>query len=178
MDARLDGVASAPLAGRVLYDHRRLTPAAASLLRLAEACDDERPGAVATDVDAALTLLEDVVLPRVIAEDEVLGAVVGWLLGEPEQVERAHATVAEVQVLMAALWRQRGLLWTSRRPAAVREIGRLLRALHSAIVVHLRTVEDVQLPQLQAELTPLEQQELLDRLDAAVRRVAPGPAGR
>ena len=124
-------------------EHRTYQPRIDELRRLADDCTEERPLALADDLDRVLAFLDDELLPHAAAEDAVLYVAVAELFGDLRSTDTMRLDHAEIRHLAHELHLRRDELGTALAPAAVREIRRLLYALHALIGLHVRKEEEV-----------------------------------
>jgi iron-sulfur cluster repair protein YtfE (RIC family) len=137
-------------------EHAHLLPRIEDLRRLGDECVEERPQDLLPDVDRALAFLQDELLPHALAEDAVLYPAVAAAMGAPQATATMSRDHEEVAHLIGALARHRDELTSAVAPAAVREIRRLLYALHAVVSLHFAKEEEIYLPLLDERLDPNE----------------------
>ena len=133
-------------------EHEILLPRIEDLRRLGDECVEERPGDLLPDLDRALAFLQDELLPHALAEDAVLYPAVAAAMGAPQATATMSRDHVEVERLIVELARHREELASAVAPAAVREIRRLLYALHAVISLHFAKEEELYVPLLDKTL--------------------------
>lgn len=141
-------------------EHEHLLPRIEDLRRLGDECVDERPSDLLPDVDRALAFLHDELLPHALAEDAVLYPAVAAAMGAPRATATMSRDHEEVAHLIGELARHRDELASAVAPVAVREVRRLLYALHAVVSLHFAKEEEVYLPLLDDTLDEVEAGEL------------------
>lgn len=133
-------------------EHEHLLPRIEDLRRLGDECVEERPIELLPDIDRALAFLQEELLPHALAEDAVLYPAVAAAMGAPQATATMSRDHVEVERLIADLARHRDELASSVVPVAVREVRRLLYALHAVISLHFAKEEEVYVPLLDETL--------------------------
>lgn len=133
-------------------EHQHLLPGIEDLRRLGDECVEERPSDLLPDVDRALAFLQDELLPHALAEDAVLYPAVAAAMGAPQATATMSRDHVEVAHLIGELARHRDELASAVAPVAVREVRRLLYALHAVVSLHFAKEEEVYLPLLDGTL--------------------------
>jgi hypothetical protein len=134
-------------------EHRTYQPRIEDMRRLADDCTEERPTALAADLDRTLAFLDDELLPHAAAEDAVLYVAVAELLGDLRSTDTMRLDHAEIRHLVHELHLRRDELGTALAPTAVREARRLLYALHAVVSLHVRKEEEVYLRLLEPAIS-------------------------
>lgn len=150
-------------------EHRDYQPKIDELRRLADDCDEERPGALIDDLDRALHFLERDLLPHAAAEDAVLYPAVARLLGSPAATDTMRRDHEEIRHLVTVLRRHRQEFESGVLPAAWREIRGVLYGLHAVVTLHVAKEEELYLPLVERSLDDDEAHALLEQMHHAVR---------